>query len=305
MTKLDLMVDSVGSFSRFQRKALNRIVENSGEEFKHFAEDLIGRLEHVAAEHGKDITFVAEAYHNYTKEIKAEELYFAKNQRYRESDFAEVYEKVYGQEAYMLHYVLALGMTQAFWANHYQIVRFYLDEFLPRISAARSGAEVGVGHGLFHAEMLKAAMKMESLMLDISPISLSVCGAMIEATGLDRNRAKPIICDIQKDVPIEDRSLDVLLLGEIVEHIENGAKLLSTLAMRMCPNGLCFFTTAANAPAPDHILLFRSVSEIRTLIEENGWSIRAESIGTLGDMPVEDAEKNGQNINYAAILDVK
>lgn len=300
---LEKVVAAIGEKSPFQKKSTNRYIENADAKFVAFAEDWVTRLLEARGDEG---TFdkLAQDYIWYTKLIRIEEMHFAKHQDYRYSDYQEVYERVYGRDDYMLDYVTGLGMTQMFWANHYGIVRFYLDKFIPRISAAKTGAEVGVGHGLFHSEMLRGAPNMTSSMLDVSNSSLAFTRRVVAATGLDPERATPKKGDIQKNIPVDDGTLDVLLFGEVIEHLEKGEEVFADLVKKMAPGGQCFFTTACNAPAEDHILLFRTVQEVHDVIAKAGWKIEDEYTATLGDMSIEQAEKEGQNINYAAILTV-
>jgi 2-polyprenyl-3-methyl-5-hydroxy-6-metoxy-1,4-benzoquinol methylase len=205
----------------------------------------------------------------------------------------------------MLDYVVGLAMTQLFWRNHYQIVRFFLDHYLPLVKNFETGAEIGVGHGLFHSELLRAAPRMTTTMLDISRTSLNMTKKLISATGIDPDRANPALCDVQEAIPLPDGSLDALLMGELVEHLGDGSTFMAAIAAKMKPSGFCFFTTAANAPAEDHILLFRSTGEIRELIDRAGWDVVDEYVGTLRNMTVEEAETGGHNINYAAVLKIK
>ena len=58
----------------------------------------------------------------------------------------------------------------------------------------------------------------------------------------------------------------------------------------------------ATAPAEDHILLFTTTGEIRDFLNKSGWDIVEEQIDTINDMPLDEAEEGGHNINYAAIL---
>lgn len=70
----------------------------------------------------------------------------------------------------------------------------------------------------------------------------------------------------------------------------------------MKKNGLCYFSTPANGPAEDHILLFTKVNQIRKFIKECSWKIIKESPITLKGMSIDFAEKNSKVINYCAIL---
>jgi SAM-dependent methyltransferase len=298
------VVEFINAKSVFQKKATEAIINAADSQYFEFAEDFVTRLNRAIAE-GVNFEYMATAYLNYTKTIRIEEMHFVKENTYRYADFSEVYDKVYSRDDYMLDYVVGLGMTQIFWPNHYQIVRFFLDHYLPLIKDFARGAEIGVGHGLFHSELLRAAPQMTTTMLDISRTSLNMTTKLISASGLDSGRAKPVLCDVQKDIPLPETSLDALLMGELIEHLGDGESFMAAIADKMRPSGFCFFTTAANAPAEDHILLFRNTKEIRDLINRTGWDIADEYVGTLRDMTVEEAEAGGHNINYAAVLKIK
>lgn len=287
--------------NQFQKKAVNRLIEAADETYFVFAENVVLRLLRAygredAHEH------LAEMYLWYTKTIRVEEMFYAKEGRYRYSDYGKVYENVYGRDEYMKDYVVGLGMTQIFWPNHYSIMRYFIDNFIPRVKGFTTGAEIGVGHGLFHSELLKGAQEMTTTMLDVSASSLDMTRRMIAATGLDPDRATPVRVDVQKEIPLAEGSVQALLLGEIIEHIQFGEELMSAMIAKMAPGGLCFFTTAANAPAEDHILLFKNTGEIRDFIARTGWMVLDEQLGTIGGMSIEKAEKGGHNINYAAVI---
>lgn len=295
------VVQEITNQSLFQKKAVMRLLDSADQRFFHFAEDVVNRMLKIVAPQFSH-EHLAKTYLWYTKTIKVEELFFSKQGHYRYSDYGEVYEKVYGRDDYMKAYVVGLGMTQIFWSNHYEIIKFFQDEFIPRVKLFRQGAEIGVGHGIFHAEFLRGCPSMRSKLLDISPVSLEMTQQMIAASGLDPDLVEPIQCDVQKDIPIADGSLDALLMGELIEHIQHGEKVMKTMSAKLKPTGYCYFSTAANSPAEDHILLFRSIQEIRDFLDRNGWQIVKEHVGTIGKLSVEESERKGYNINYAAVL---
>ena len=291
----------IGKKSPFQKKSVSRYLESADGQFLEFAEDWISRL--LQAQGGDDgHERLAESYVKYTKMVRVEEMHFGKSGEYRQPDYDDVYQEIYSQDDHMRGYVTGLGMTQVFWPNHYQIVRFYLDRFIPLIADAKRGAEIGVGHGFFHSEMLRGAPNATSQMLDVSPVALDFTHKIIEATGVDRSRATQQLCDVQKEIPVPDGSLDVLLMGEVIEHLGQAEEVQTTMAKKMAENGVCFFTTAANARAEDHLLLFRTTGEIRSFLKDCGWEPIDEQLGTLNEMSLEEAEADGHNINYAAVL---
>lgn len=295
------LVEEIRKLNPFQKKSIQRILGDADEQYMEFAESVVSRMLTVV-DRGECFDYLAETYLWYTKLLRIEEMYYAQKGEYRYSDYKEVYEKVYSRDDYMFDYVVGLGLTQPLWVNHYRIFRFFLDEYVPMIKTARSGAEVGVGHGLFHSEAMRGAPELRTKLLDVSNTSLRVTRKMIGATGLDPERGTPVNVDIQKEIPVEDRSLDMLLMGELIEHIEKGEEVMTAMSGKMTPEGLCYFSTAANAPAEDHILLFTTTDEIREFVEKCGWKIVKEKVFTLGGMSEEQANADKQTLNYCAVL---
>ena len=110
---------------------------------------------------------------------------------------------------------------------------------------------------------------------------------------------------MQKKIPLKDNSLDGLLLGEVIEHLSKGKKVMKELTKKVKKGGICYFSTPANGPAEDHVLLFRNVKQIRDFIKKCSWTIVKEAPITLGNMSVKYAEKHSKVINYCAILKKK
>lgn len=297
------LVDKIKELNPFQKKSVEKLIAGADDRYPDFAESVVTRMLSVV-DRGECFDYLAETYLWYTKLLRIEEMYYAKEGRYRYDNYQEVYEKVYRRDDYMFDYAVGLGLSQPLWANHYRIFRFFLDEFVPRIHEGRAGVEIGVGHGLFHSEAMRGAPGLRTILLDVSNTCLSMTRKMIAATGLDPKRATPVNVDIQKEIPLENGSLDVLLMGELIEHIENGERVMSEMVNKMRRGGYCYFSTAANAPAEDHIILFKTTGEIRNLIGKCGWKIIEERAFTLYEMSLEKAEEEAKNINYCAVLQV-
>lgn len=295
------LVAAINTRNPFQKKAIQRILKDADERYYAFAESVVTRIL-KAVDRGDCFEYLADTYLWYTKLLRIEEMHYAQKGAYRYDNYKEVYDKVYGRDDYMFDYVVGLGLTQPLWANHYRIFRFFLDEFVPMIADGKRGAEIGVGHGLFHSEAMRGAPGLHTTLLDVSPTALDMTRRMIAATGLDKERATPVKVDVQRENPLAEGSLDVLLMGELIEHLESGEEVMRTMASKMAPGGICYFSTAANAPAEDHILLFTTTDEIRDFVAGCGWNIIKEKIFTLGDMSEKEANENRQTLNYCAVV---
>jgi SAM-dependent methyltransferase len=295
------LVDEISQKNALQKKSIHKMLERGDDRYFAFAESVVTRML-KAVDRGECFDYLAGCYVWYTKLLRIEEMHYAQKGRYRYDDFNEVYEKVYGRDDYMFDYVVGLGLTQPLWPNHYRIFRFYLDEFVPTVSACKTGAEIGVGHGLFHAEAMRGAPNLKTTLLDISPTALDMTRRMLAATGLDPERATPVLVDVQKEIPLAEKSLDLLLMGELIEHLQAGEQVMRAMAGKMTRDGICYFSTAANAPAEDHILLFTTTDEIRDFVRKCGWSVEKEKVFTLGGISEEQANADKQTLNYCAVL---
>jgi hypothetical protein len=66
---------------------------------------------------------------------------------------------------------------------------------------------------------------------------------------------------------------NVIVLGEILEHLEDPLKVLNKVSNHLSSGGLIWITIPINAPAIDHISLFRSKEEVFALVEKAGLEI--------------------------------
>lgn len=71
----------------------------------------------------------------------------------------------------------------------------------------------------------------------------------------------------------------------------------------MCGGGKAYVSTVINAPAVDHIYLFRSIEDVLSLVYESGLSVAEYACYTEQDVEIERAIKNKMAINIAMILE--
>ena len=182
----------------------------------------------------------------------------------------------------MFRYAIGLGTSQLFWENHLKVFKFYKENLVKKVKKDPLIAEIGMGHGLFTAEIFRRHNKASSIMIDVSDMCLKFAKEMSLISGAKKNNITLKKDDIQKKISIEDNSLDVLLLGEVIEHLAEGKKVMKNLSKKIKKNGICYFSTPANGPAEDHILLFTKVNQIRKFIKDCSWKIIKDSPITLG-----------------------
>lgn len=291
----------------FQKKSIQKTILKADKSYFEDAENITKRLYKVAKKINKktNIKKIADIYLWYTDLLKKEELYFEKNKSYRHKDYQKVFKEVYNRPNYMFDYAIGLGASQLFWENHLKVFKFFKKNLVNKTKKNPSIAEIGMGHGLFTAEIFKKFNNAYSIMIDVSTMCLRFSKEMSIISGAKKSNINLSKNDIQKKIPIPDNSLDVLLLGEVIEHLAKGKQVMKNLSFKMKKKGICYFSTPANGPAEDHILLFTKVSQIRKFVKDCGWKILIDAPITLGGMSVDFAEKNSKVINYCAILQKK
>ncbi len=232
--------------------------------------DATAYLRHLLARHPLD--FVAEAYETLLDDTVAEQFFFMSEGRYRHSTFAEVANFVYFAPDYMQRYMIGLAVSNFLWPNHLAIRRFFR-KTLPR-GRAGSYLEVGPGHGLFLLQALRELSCARYVGVDISPASLALTAALVRQVVPE---AMPRLALIEADFLAEtglDGPFDLLVMGEVIEHVERPRAFLERLRSLAAKDAHVFVTTCINTPAIDHITLFADEAEVEALIRASGFSIR-------------------------------
>ena len=162
-----------------------------------------------------------------------------------------------------------LLLSAVLWSNHTSALQFYA-EFLKKIPNDFNLLEIGPGHGV----LLYLAMSLQNC--------VSVTGWDISQSSLDFTRSTlahlvgttKLTLAIQDIFKIESaEKFDVIVLSEILEHLENPAQALAIIKPRLAPGGKIFISVPCNSPAPDHIYLFRHSDEVINMISRCGYRI--------------------------------
>ena len=131
----------------------------------------------------------------------------------------------------------------------------------------KSYLEIGGGHGAFLLEAIKQfGEHVKYEMVDISSSSLEMA-----KTFVNNPKVTFKLQDIYEYKP--DEPFEFITMGEVLEHVEEPVKLLKGLGKLLKDDGTVFITTPTNAPAIDHIYLFRNEKEIEEVINEGGFKV--------------------------------
>lgn len=206
---------------------------------------------------------VATSYLKMISDMRIEGLSFKKTGLYSCKSQHDANVKVYSNSAVMDYYMDALLMSQILWAHHFEML-IYFKQMLaaPLFKDIESVLDIGPGHGFFSfltLEELPALKRSE--IVDISESSLAMTKAILGDKGGMINYYKKDIFDYSSS-----EKYDLIILGEVLEHLDDPLSILVQLRKLLSSNGHLWITTPTNAPALDHVYLFKNKEEIEELL---------------------------------------
>ena len=97
-------------------------------------------------------------------------------------------------------------------------------------------------------------------------------------------------------------SYSAIVMGEVLEHVEQPGVFLETIASIAADDAFIFITTPINAPAIDHIYLFESWDSIETLVKGSGLAVADKLLVPYPGLSVEESQEQSLPINVAMVL---
>lgn len=293
------VVELVGATNPLQRKRVRAMLRERDDAYFAFAEDVSRSLVTAFMPTPDRAREAARAYDELCLEMLREQIRFRKTGVYRLDDAAEANDTVYSDATRMRAYLIGLALTYLFWPNHYALFMLFR-EGLVHLQPRRS-LEVGAGHGLFTAELIRRHPQVELTVVDISQSSIEVTREFLDAFEVPRDAVRFLLADFMR-LDLALGSFDLIVLGEIIEHVNDAAALLRRAAELLTPDGTIFLTTCANCPAADHIYYFGSAEEIRELVRASGLEIGREVVLAADDVPEDRWKEEKTTVNYGALL---
>ncbi len=247
---------------------------------------------------GREREFV-EDYRWTCDRLREEELFFHREGRYRLTTFAEADAEVYSNSEYMRRYVNGLLLTQALWYNHIATFEMFLSKAVGREQQPFDYLEIGPGHGLmlYFASMSPMARHLEGW--DVSAVSLHETGAALQKLGAARPAALTRVDILQAVEP--GRRYDLIVISEVLEHLEQPDKALRFLRSALTDRGRIFISVPLNSPSPDHIYLLSSPPNVQSLIEESGFRIETMELFATQGRKIESALANRISVSAGVI----
>ncbi|XPV75732.1 MAG: class I SAM-dependent methyltransferase [Desulfovibrio sp.] len=248
---------------------------------------------------GYTIGELSEAYNTIVQDTVKEQFFFMRNKRYRYSTFEEVAQDVYFNEQYMTKYMLGLAITTFIWKNHRAISTFFR-ESLPK---GKSGTylEVGPGHGWNFMQAMQQGSFDKYIGVDISPTSLSLTNKILSNEMFRTEKSYELH---EKDFLSWDvnQKPDAFVMGEVLEHVEQPEVFLQKVSEISKSDTHIFITTCINAPAIDHIYLYRTPEELEKQFEHAGLKIENQLLTPYEGLTLEETLAQTLPLNVAYSL---
>lgn len=272
----------------FQKWAIEKSERNDLNLFLHF----------FVEEFHYDMEDIADAYLFMNAMVLEETQFFLRNGRYRYTSFDEVNKIVYDNPDYMKRYMMGVSISDYIWITHIKMRR-YFEENSGLFSGERY-LEIGPGFGQYLVKALLNCRFREFLACDVSKTSVDGSNRFLKYRNLaDR-------CTVLEKNFFQydsDDKFDCIVMGEVLEHVEQPLEMLSKIHELLSEGGKSFITTVINAPTLDHIYLFGSIDEVLGMAKEAGFKVFDYMYATEADVSLERAVKRKQAIVIAMILE--
>ena len=292
------VVDQVREKSPFQSKAL-KFLDEQDDQYWERAEKFISALQNALLRENKEIEHAVDAYLSVCDDIRMETINFIRTGSYSAGSSAEAFENVYSQDQKMAGYIYGLALSQFLWSNHYEMFSFYLQQCDKIKDSVSRYLEIGPGHGLYLAHSIERMPDADITAVDISPASIKITRDVIDSFHGDQIKYSLECKDVHE---MADSSYDFIVMGEVLEHVDDPTHILKKLHSVLTDDGYLFVTTCANCPAIDHVYLYDGVAAIREQLESCGFRIVDDLALALSDRPEEEWESRKELLNYAALL---
>jgi 2-polyprenyl-3-methyl-5-hydroxy-6-metoxy-1,4-benzoquinol methylase len=251
---------------------------------------------------GQCLSYMAESYLTILGDTFREQLYFMKHKEYRHKSYADVAGHVYHDKDYMNKYMYGLAITSFLWPNHLDMGRMFV-ETVPRDRKGKY-LDIGPGHGFCLMKAMERGTFGEFLGIDISEASINQTQAILNHFAPEYEEKFELrLMDFLDATELEAGSFDAIVMGEVLEHVEQPDVFLRRIAELAKDDAYIFVTTCINAPAVDHIFLWRSTDDLEKMIEGTGLKIKSPLRLPYEGKSLEESQAEELPINVAYVLE--
>lgn len=290
------LIREIVAANKLQGKLLRSSLEMSCE---RSLKDFEAYVDHCL-KNGQNIKYLSECYGLIIRATLREQVYFKRHNVYRYSRFDEVSRSVYFDDDYMNRYMTGLALTSFLWPNHIAMRSFFREKLPKDISG--SYLEIGPGHGFYMMMAMRDTSYSHFLGIDISPASVDLTNRILCDSTFGSFCSYEIV---ERDFLkwSTNQRFDAVVMGEVLEHVENPIDFLERIHEFANEKAFIYITTAINAPAVDHIYLYRSEDEVEEQIISTGFRIKERLVSPYFGTTLEESKENNLPINIALVLE--
>ena len=182
--------------------------------------------------------------------------------------FDEARARIYDQSFYpvVTHFTYALQPSARARLN-------FVKEVAQSINVPRAQfADLGCGSGVILSELLSMKRLWTGYGLDISREAVNYARRLAEYKGV-AGRANFHAGNVSQ-LPYADKSLDLVVASEIIEHMPDPAIAAAEISRVLRPGGSLILTMPLDSRSPGHIHTLRSAEDLRSLCDRAGLRIR-------------------------------
>ncbi|MDA3929062.1 MAG: class I SAM-dependent methyltransferase [Prolixibacteraceae bacterium] len=290
------IIDQIESLNPVHAKKLKKHSDWIDDEYFREANSFYQKYVQILDHQNRTIDFAIDCYLGMIADMTIERVEFYRSGKYSSTTFAEVNDRVYSSPNVIEYYMHGLVLSQFLWKHHYELFTHFSKSLPTFIENKKNYLEIGAGHGLYLSKALKVLNpECKFSVVDVSQTSIEL--------------AQKFNCDERVRYHHmnvfnfnAETKFDFIVMGEVLEHVEQPLNLLLKVNDLLTDNGTLFITTPTNAPAIDHIYLFNSVKEIQNIIKLAGFNIESQMSFLSEDVSKEKAEKLKVSISYGAFL---
>lgn len=215
----------------------------------------------------------ARGYARYCLGVAQAQRVYEVARRYTPESMPEIMSGVYGDEGYTAPYMWAAILIYPFWPSMVRHIAVFRDEFLRRLPAGSTVLELAAGHGVLSLLAAEERPDIQVEGVDISPPAVAIANHLLAVSG-HAGRVRFAVQDALHPDNMR-RRFQGMISAMLAEHLPDPEPLFQSIARRLSPKGLVFFSTAIESAQRDHVFEFHRESQ-----------------------PIEMAEAAGLRVNY-------
>jgi SAM-dependent methyltransferase len=200
---------------------------------------------------------------------KAKQVY-ERAGKYTPEAMPEIMSGVYEHEGYMIPYMWAAILIYPFWPSMVSHIAVFRDDFVRRLPRNASVLELACGHGVLSLLAAEERSDIQVEGTDISPPAIAVANRLLAVSG----HADRVRFSVQDALRAESEGgngkRQGIISAMLAEHLTDPKPLFATMAQRVAPEGLVFFSTALESPQRDHVFEYNQESEPLRMAEAAG-----------------------------------